>query len=76
MEHVESEATCKGREFYIPHKPVIQETAESTKLHIVYDASARASEKAPSLNECLDIGPLTENQLFNGVSWWETVSIP
>lgn len=69
VEHVESEATCKGREFYIPHKPVIQETAESTKVHIVYDASARASEKAPSLNECLDIGPLTENQLFNGVSW-------
>ena len=34
-----------GREFYIPHKPVIRETAESTKLRIVYDASAKAHAK-------------------------------
>ena len=61
VEHEESEA--EGREFYIPHKPVIRETAESTKLRIVYDASARASEQAPSLNECLEIGPTTQNQL-------------
>ena len=26
-----------GREFYIPHKPVIRETAESTKTLIVFD---------------------------------------
>ena len=60
VERVESEA--EGREFYIPHKPVIRETAESTKLRIVYDASARARENAPSLNECLKIGPPTQNQ--------------
>jgi hypothetical protein len=29
-----------GTEFYIPHKPVVREAAESTKLRIVYDASA------------------------------------
>ena len=57
VERVESEA--KEREFYIPHKPVIRETAESTKLRIVYDASVRASENAPSFNECLEIGPPT-----------------
>ena len=27
-------------EFYIPHKPVVRENAESTKMRIVYDASA------------------------------------
>ena len=63
VERVESEA--KEREFYIPHKQVIRETAESTKLRIVYDASARASEKAPSLNECLEIGPPTQYQLWS-----------
>lgn len=42
-----------GREFYIPHKPVVRATAESTKLLIVYDASARAFDGAPSLNDCL-----------------------
>ena len=44
-------------EFYIPHKPVVHPGAESTKLRIVYDASARAHKDAPSLNECLEIGP-------------------
>lgn len=44
VEPVTGEA--KGREFYIPHKRVIRETAESTKLCIAYDASAHAYEKA------------------------------
>jgi hypothetical protein len=44
-----------GREFYIPHKPVVHDSAETTKLRIVYDASARENEKAPSLNECLEL---------------------
>ena len=37
-----------GREFYMPHKPVNRESAERTKLRIVYDASARAYDKVPS----------------------------
>ncbi len=55
----------QGREFYIPHKPVVRESAESTKLRIVYDASARASDSSPSLNECLNPGPPLQNQLWN-----------
>ena len=53
-----------GKEFYIPHKAVVRESAESTKLRIVYDASARASEKAPSLNGCLHVGPPLQNKLW------------
>ena len=53
-----------GREFYIPHKPVIRETAESTKLCVVYDASACAHDKAPSLNDCLHAGQPLQNQLW------------
>ena len=30
-----------GREYYIPHKPVIRENAESAKMRIVYDGSAK-----------------------------------
>lgn len=63
VEPVTGEA--KGREFYIPHKPVIRETAESTKLRIVYDASARAHEKAPSWNECLETGAPSQNLLWS-----------
>ena len=31
-----------GKEFYIPHKAVVRETAATTKMRIVYDASAQA----------------------------------
>ena len=54
-----------GREFYIPHKPVVRATAESTKLRIVYDASARAFDGAPSLNDCLHAGPPLQNKLWS-----------
>ncbi|KAK3748481.1 hypothetical protein QZH41_017559 [Actinostola sp. cb2023] len=54
-----------GREFYIPHKAVVREAAESTKLRVVYDASARAYDNAASLNECLNPGPPLQNQLWN-----------
>ena len=60
-----AEEQVVGREFYIPHKPVIRESAESTKLRIVYDASARAYDKAPSLNDCLHAGPPLQNQLWS-----------
>ena len=45
------------KEFYIPHKGVAKQDAESTKLRIVYDASAKASNTQPSLNDCLNPGP-------------------
>ena len=63
VERVVEEA--QGREYYIPHKPVVRKTAESTKMRIVYDASAKASENAPSLNDCLETGPPLQNLLWN-----------
>ena len=46
-----------GKEFYIPHKVVVRENAETTEMRIVYDASAREGSSAASLNECLEVGP-------------------
>ena len=57
------ESSINGRAFYIPHKPVVRATAESTKLRIVYDVSARAFSGAPSLNDCLHTGPSLQNKL-------------
>ena len=54
-----------GREFYIPHKPVIRENADSTKLRIVYDASAKERAEVPSLNDCLHAGPSLPNKLWS-----------
>ncbi len=54
-----------GSEFYIPHKAVVRESATTTKMRIVYDASARASPEAPSLNECLNPGTPLQNRLWD-----------
>lgn len=54
-----------SKEFYIPHKCVIKESSETTKLRVVYDASARANPEAPSLNECLYTGPPLQNKLWD-----------
>ena len=42
---------------YIPHLAVIRKDAKTTKLRIVYDASAKSDRKSVSLNECLLKGP-------------------
>jgi hypothetical protein len=54
-----------NKEFYIPHKCVVKENAETTKLRIVYDASARATPDSPSLNDCLHSGPSLQNKLWD-----------
>ncbi len=41
------------KEFYMPPRAVIRETAETTKMRVVYDCSARGAKKAPSPNDCL-----------------------
>ena len=50
---------AQGVQCYIPHKPVILEDAATTKLRVVYDASAKAHPNAVSLNDCLYPGPLS-----------------
>ncbi|KAF8789746.1 hypothetical protein HNY73_007663 [Argiope bruennichi] len=41
---------------YLPHRPVIKNSSQNTKIRPVFDASARENRK-PSLNQCLFIGP-------------------
>ena len=60
----EAEEPAQVKEFYIPHKAVIRESSETTKLRIVYDASARAYDAAPFLNQCLELRPPLKNQLW------------
>ena len=64
VERVTSEPA--GGEFYIPHKPVIRESAESAKLRIVFDASAKASESLIEQllgNRSCSSEPLVRNRL-------------
>ena len=45
------------RVFYIPHKPVIREDAATTKVRMVFDASAKPHYLANSINDCMYRGP-------------------
>ncbi|XP_063590241.1 uncharacterized protein LOC134767126 [Penaeus indicus] len=42
--------------YYMPHRPVVKESSASTKIRLVFDASA-ASYNGISLNDCLESGP-------------------
>ena len=53
-----------NKEFYLPHKPVFREGAETTKLRVVSDASAKPSRESLLLNECLGKGPPLQNLLW------------
>ena len=56
METVDpSDAGPIGATHYLPHHAVVREDKLTTKLRIVYDASARSN--GPSLNDCLYAGP-------------------
>ena len=50
------------KEFFLSYRPVIKQNAESTKLRVVYDASAK-SESGYSLNNCLKKGSSVQNEL-------------
>ena len=54
-----------GKEFYIPHKPVVREIAATTKMRVVYDASAHPTPDSVSLNKCLNPGPPLQNKLWD-----------
>lgn len=47
-----------GTKHYIPHHVVITPQKTTTKLRIVYDASAKGRQEHKSLNECLYRGPV------------------
>ena len=49
----------------MPHKAVVREAAQTTKVRIVYDASAKSSSKNVSLNECLETGSPLQNLIWD-----------
>ncbi|XP_065058645.1 uncharacterized protein LOC135686359 [Rhopilema esculentum] len=68
QEGIIEKVTCQskeGRKFYLPHRAIVRESAESTKVRIVFDASARANDQSPSLNDCLETGPPLQNLIWD-----------
>ena len=70
---IEEIPECPTREVvhYVPHHAVIREEAESTKLRIVYDCSAKQSPEKPSLNDCLETGPPLQDRDSLRTLWYE-----
>ena len=65
VETVDRNANCQNKEFYMPHKAVIRESAQTKKVPIVYDASAKPNSNSASLNVCLETGPSLQNLLWD-----------
>ena len=56
------EGACKVH--YLPDQAVIRKDAETTKLRIGYDPSAKEGKNGTSLNDCLHTGPSLNPLLF------------
>ena len=52
-----------GKTHYVPHHAVIRRDKATTKLRVVYDASARSNGAA--LNDCLYTGPPLAENIFD-----------
>ncbi|XP_052762257.1 uncharacterized protein LOC128204895 [Mya arenaria] len=52
-----------SRTHYIPHHAVITPQKSTTKVRVVYDASAKTKKDNKSLNECLYRGPVMLNNM-------------
>lgn len=58
-----TDASSSKKVTYLPHHPVIKTASLTTKLRVVFDASAK-SESGVSLNEVLMRGPTVQEDLF------------
>ncbi|XP_065909767.1 uncharacterized protein [Dysidea avara] len=64
IEHIPSKTYQDGC-YFLPHHAVIKTDRETTKLRIVFDASAKANKTSLSLNDCLEKGPNGIPHIFN-----------
>ncbi|XP_075210415.1 uncharacterized protein LOC142317752 [Lycorma delicatula] len=50
--------------YHIPHHAVVRENSTTTKLRVVFDAFCKSDANC-SLNECLMVGPVVQEELFS-----------
>ena len=62
---VAPETLTGDRTFYMPHKRVVRESASTTKVRMVFDASAKPHPLVDSINECMYTGPSLQPLLWD-----------
>ena len=53
------------RVFYMPHKPIVKQSAVTTKVRMVFDASAKPQPLTYSINDCMFTGPPLQPLLWD-----------
>ncbi|XP_049886711.1 uncharacterized protein LOC126381259 [Pectinophora gossypiella] len=64
MNHMTEVNTYGSSNYFLPHHGVFRESSSTTKLRVVFDASAAASS-GKSLNDIQQIGPKLQNDIFS-----------
>ncbi|XP_011858514.1 PREDICTED: uncharacterized protein LOC105556056 [Vollenhovia emeryi] len=64
LNHMSSVEPPEDDGYYMPHHAVIKESSNTTKVRVVFDASAKTNN-GMSLNDALMIGPTIQDTLFS-----------
>ncbi|XP_069355819.1 uncharacterized protein [Maniola hyperantus] len=64
LDHMTEQKTLNNKACYLPHHGVLKESRTTTKLRVVYDASA-ATKSGKSLNDILRVGPTVQDDLLS-----------
>lgn len=72
--HMSAIDTPNDDGFYMPHHAVIKESSDTTKVRIVFDASAKTSNGL-SLNDLLMVGPTIQDTLFSHLIRFRTYKV-
>lgn len=69
MGHMKKVSKRNSGKYYLPHQAVIRESHLTTKVRVVFDASAKTSN-GKSLNDVLEIGPKLQQDIFQILLKW------
>lgn len=74
VEPVPVETPSPNQLHYLPHHAVVRSDKSTTKIRVVYDASAKSD--GPSLNECLHTGPKFNQRILDILLRFRTTKSP